>query len=460
MKVKKKIRGFAVIMGLSLFCSACGKKEPEKITSYGMSGSTTNDAVSEEAEGDTSSKKEGDTSSGKEMGPLPERQLGGNPVWESSFMVDTVPVEISINQVIRDTDTLHVFKMVNISEDLVREAETVKNIFGDTAKEVKRPISGAGGDALRLVWDAGQFILSHEGSSQFNFSEESETDSWKDSNGFFWHTYEGKYMNTDYQLGIGYDGEEKFISLYPKNPGELIGVPACDHIEEVWFSDDLANSYYWNGVYLNKVMEGRPNRTQSTEDSLCEATLQFAKDVLGFNMSRDDLRCVTGQELGSPRTNEIFYYSKEDEENPELPNAVREGYVFSWDMFHAGDLGGLWGNAGRIGVTDKGVVGGTFLIDYEVMEELTGNAEVLKFDAVMESLSDVIRKNLDVKKINGQKLKISQAMLIYYPVTNEENPRESTLVPAWDFKMESNGQIGEIVLNAVDGSMLTILYMN
>ena len=159
--MKKKIRGFAVIMGLALFCSACGKKEPEKITSYGMSGSTTNDAVSEEAEGDTSSKKEGDTSSRKEMGPLPERQLGGNPVWESSFMVDTVPVEISINQVIRDTDTLHVFKMVNISEDLVREAETVKNIFGDTAKEVKRPISGAGGDALRLVWDAGQFILSH-----------------------------------------------------------------------------------------------------------------------------------------------------------------------------------------------------------------------------------------------------------------------------------------------------------
>ena len=51
-------------------------------------------------------------------------------------------------------------------------------------------------------------------------------------------------------------------------------------------------------------------------------------------------------------------------------------------------------------------------------------------------------------------------MLIYYPVTNEENPRESTLVPAWDFKMFSNGQIGEIVLNAVDGSMLNILYMN
>ena len=102
----------------------------------------------------------------------------------------------------------------------------------------------------------------------------------------------------------------------------------------------------------------------------------------------------------------------------------------------------------------------TMIASYEVTEELTDNAEVLKFDAVMESLLKEITENFEKSHINGQKLKINMATLIYYPVPNDEDPTECTLVPAWDFKVSSNGVIGEVILNALDGSHLSILYLN
>ena len=452
----------AIVTAVALLCVGCGKKQAELVTGYGGSTAASEAGTSESETAEDSTTQEKDTSGDERTGELPEAQLSGNPIWASSFSADGIPVEISIDQLVRDTDTLHVYRMNRITPQKVGEDELVKTIFGNTAKEVRRNISGANGDALRLVWDAGGFLSTVTRTYDFTYSEDSETSSWEDGSNYFWHTYEGTYMGVEYQLGIGYneDEAEKMISLYPINPGDAIGVPSCDHVEEVWFSVDTPNSYFWNGVYLKDAMKDRPNRTQSTEDQLCEMLVKFGKDVLSVNMSREDVHSMTGQEVGSPQTNELFFYSAADESDQELSGAVLDGYTVTWDMFHGGNYEGMWGNYARVGVTDQGVMGGTFVISYDMIEELTGNAEVLKFDAVMESLSEYIRRDFEKSHINGQRLKINWATLTYYPVENTENLNECTLVPAWNFKVASNGVIAEIFLNALDGSHLKTLYLN
>ena len=464
---KYNFRGIAIITAFALLCTGCGKKEAELVTGYGGSTTASEKADSEagasekETSGDSST-QEKDTSGPERTGELPATQLSGDPIWEGNFSADGIPVEISIDQLMRDMDIVHVYKMNRISAEDVREDELVKTIFGDSAKEVKRNISAANGDALRLVWDAGGFLTSMAGTYDFDYTENSETSSWEDSGNYYWHTYQGTYMGVDYQLGIGYneEGAEEMLSLYPVNPGDVIGVPSCNHVEEVWFSVDTPNSYYWNGVFLKEAMKDRPNRTQSTEEQLCEMVMKFGKDVLSVDISREDICSMTGQNVGSPQTNELFFYSDADENDQELSGAVLDGYSVTWDMFHGGDYAGMMGNYARMGVTDKGVMGGTFVISYNVIEELTGNAEVLKFDAVMESLSEYIRKDFDKSRVNGQKIKIHVATLVYYPVENKDNLMESTLVPAWSFNVVSNGIIAEIYINALDGSALSTLYLN
>jgi len=458
----KRVKGLAAVTILALLCSACGKQEAEKITGYGEAGTTAVEAAASEGNDPEQGTPEPDVTESGPTGDLPPMQFSGDPIWEGNTSLDGIPVEISINQLVRDTDILHVFRLTTITEDRVREKETVKNIFGDTAKEVKRTLSLSGGDALRLIWDAGGYISQNAGEYSFDYSEKSTAESWVDNSEYYWHTYEGMYLDTEYQLGIGYNKEscEKMLSLYPKNPGDAIGVPSCDRADIVWFSADGPNSTYWNGVYLKEAMKDRPNRTRSTEEELCRKVMEFSKEMLYVDVSREDLRSMTGSEVGSPQTNELFFYASKDEDNKEFPGAVLDGYVVSWDMFHSGEYMGVYGNSGNFGVTDKGVVAGTMVASYEVTEELTDNAEVLKFDAVMESLSKYITENFDKSRVNGQKLQIHMATLIYYPVTKNEDPTESTLVPAWDFKVTSNGVIAEIIMNALDGSYLSTLYLN
>lgn len=86
-------------------------------------------------------------------------------------------------------------------------------------------------------------------------------------------------------------------------------------------------------------------------------------------------------------------------------------------------------------------------------EKITGYGETTASSAT--AASEEFNKN----KVNGQKIKIDTASLMYYPVHSEENPTESTLVPAWSFNVVSNGVIGEIIMNALDGSLLSIIYL-
>ena len=86
--------------------------------------------------------------------------------------------------------------------------------------------------------------------------------------------------------------------------------------------------------------------------------------------------------------------------------------------------------------------------------------KMLNIHQKTRQLPKEITEKFEKSHINGQKLKINMATLIYYPVPNDEDPTECTLVPAWDFKVSSNGVIGEIILNALDGSHLSILYLD
>lgn len=60
--------------------------------------------------------------------------------------------------------------------------------------------------------------------------------------------------------------------------------------------------------------------------------------------------------------------------------------------------------------------------------------------------------------MNGSKLIFDTAELIYYPTSPVDTPEESSLVPVWRFQARSNGPIGQVYINAIDGSWIEALY--
>ena len=77
----------------------------------------------------------------------------------------------------------------------------------------------------------------------------------------------------------------------------------------------------------------------------------------------------------------------------------------------------------------------------------------------MSVFESTVKNEFDASKIKGQTLSFDTAELVLFPMQSEENSHEYTLIPAWVFVGESNGEVGEVILNAIDGSKILIFYM-
>jgi len=462
--MKKKL--VALTVCIALCCTACGDKKAEEISDYGVNTATAAQGTSEQGGGST----EGGTSAGsttegtgRKTGELPEIRNGGEPVWEDNFSIGNVPAEISINHVSREMDYLHSYKMRDIVEDQIREEEVVKNMFGDTAKEVKREVSKDAGDSFYLVSYVQGLYGNVHPEADMPYDGKSAVSSWEDGDDMFYHTYEGTYLDIPYYLNISYNSisREKAIAFYPKNPGDLVGNPKCTSFEPISNHIEGINTEIWSGVNIWEAMKEKPNRTQSTHEQLIASVKDFAEGTLRIPVSEEDMKIVVGKESGDPVQKEIFFYNEDSISHKNTEDAVLDGYDVQLDMLHTGasDMR-YWmlGNSGDLWVSDKGVMGGFIKESFEIEEEVAEQVQILEFDNLMDSVREVLKSEFDPAKINGQKMTINSAILLYYPVGSEEDPHEYTLVPAWAFTAESNGTIAYIVVNAVDGSKLMILY--
>lgn len=474
MKRKAYSRILVLALGLSLACTGCGDKSAEEVTDYGAQKMTAGSAEqsSESGTGSQGSSEGGSETgsseakpAGQKMGELPAVQNGGTPLWQGSFNAKNVPVEVSITNLYRDVDTLHSYRMKDLSEDQVREAETVKAILGDTAKEVRRDISLKDGDAQYIIGVCQTCRLSFM-NEQISEYGEGPVAAWVDDENYFYHTYEGTYMDVPYQMVIAYhrQGGEKSVSFYPKNPGDLVDSPKCNYIEPLENHFESINTDIWSGTNVWEAMSDRPNRTQSGEDTLISTAKTFSEEKLMSPMSTDDMKITIGKESGDQYKRELLFYSDDAVKSGTMEGAVLDGYEVQYNMCHAvtgeEDYSWMIGNSGFLWVTDKGVIGGSVNINYEVVEKLADQVQVLKFENLMECFEEVVKTDFDVSKVNGQKLTFSSATLMYYPVWSEEDAHEFTLVPCWGFEGYSNGRVATILINAVDGSKIVILYTN
>ena len=475
MKRRRYGRILAMVLGLSLALTACGGSKPEEVTDYGekssgKAGAKEDSSGTGSAEGDTGNaagaEKTSDTTAAKKSSTLPDIQAGGAPLWEDSFARDGKQVKIGIKTLSRDMDSLHSYRLKSVSKDMVYEKEVVKNILGDNAQEVHRDISRKDGDSMYLVEEIRGFRynLHPEEAGAAGYSEDPVA-SWEDAGDLYYHTYEGSYMDVPYQLTIFYSGEErsKEISFWPKNPGDLVGVSSVDLAQPIPNHIEGINTEIWSGTNVWEAMKDRPNRTQGDEDTLKEAVRSFAEDKLKTPILAEDLKLTIGKGMGDPVKQEVLFFNEEDAYSGNLDEAVLDGYEVIYDMDHAyqsveQNLTWLYGNDGRFAVTDRGVTGGYIRYRMEAEEQLADQVQILAFDNLMEAFREVIKTDFEMSKVNGQELSFDTAILGYYPISSEEHPGEYTLIPVWILPATSNGIVAYVLVNAVDGSMVEIIY--
>ena len=81
----------------------------------------------------------------------------------------------------------------------------------------------------------------------------------------------------------------------------------------------------------------------------------------------------------------------------------------------------------------------------------------------MTAMEQQITENLDLSKVEGHgpKLIFQNLGIHYFPVKSPSNSNEYIFVPAWSVDILASGgnyYIGEIFLNATDGSLIWIHY--
>ena len=462
----RKRKFVTLALGLALCLSACGS-QPETVTDYG--GTSTQKTVVERSsdiagEGETESgapegteDTEGTTSAGTSQGKLPALppvQLDGEPIWESTFALDKKPVNISIKSLLRDTDKPHSYQLKTLTDDPEYEKETVKRLFGDSAKELHGEISEANGDVPEVV----DMCMAYSG---MDLNQKRETDAvsaWVDEKDYTYHTYEGYFNDVECQMVIVLaGGYMRQIIMGPKNPGDAIGAPECKEYYSIQNHLNGENYEIWGKAIVLNVMSDRPNRTVSSDEELLTKVKTFAKDMLQVDIDPEDLKLTKGEETGNATKQEIVFLTEDSESSATLEGAIRDGYFVEYDMGHAGS-GYSMCNNGMIAVTDKGVMGFSMTLGFEIESVLADNVELLPFDKVMDAFQRGLQENFDTSKINGSKLDINTVDFLYYPAYSDEKPNEATLVPAWRFHATSNGEIGEVYINAIDGSWIMALY--
>ena len=472
-KWNKKLIAMTICVGA--FLSGCGR-QADTVTDYGSSQNTSS-AIS------STSSPEGDTGttpivSSGDWRKLSD-QLGGTRLTcEKYFSVKNIPAKITVDYELNDSDTLPAWRVHKITEDRVHEKDIVQNFFGDTASEVRGEIGRD--ETAEKVYDLCTDVFLENAENFDPAGIKPARIAWIDEDTYFLHTWEGKYHNTEYQLSVAWFSEtkEKRIAFGPKCWGDAINLSSCETIEEVSkdsvdftiHNEDLKP--FWDTV------KGLENRCQ-TEDREIISTLDiFLADTLCLKQPSETLypkvqygdmanlvyesREYKMSDPGEPPI-ELFFCHFADEWKQDLREYELNGYLsrISEDLARQNycmkDK-----NTGSFYVTDHGVIAGYASIFYDYEECITDQTYLLSFKNAMDSLEDNFCRELDPAKVTGSDVEIGSIILGYYAFPLSGKTDEAVLLPVWEGWIRSDQgrySIGEIILNAVDGT-LVINYNN
>ena len=490
-KWNKKLIAMTICVGA--FLSGCGKSA-DTVTDYGGQDSTANvssehlssevltEGTEQEERNDTTEETEiKDARTGQKLSDW----LGGKELSrENTFSIGKYPANSSLffwiaeneeemesfmesgkgGSATLDTDELPAWRVSSVTQEGIHESEIVHNLLGDNATEIRGTVSLGAGDAELVVGACRDFIGRYENSNQDDDPFYRDYDNpnhqwkaWEDGEDYFWHTYEGTYLDMDYQLMIGYLGEyhQKVISFFPKNAGDLVGAPECnlarDQVSGQVQVETGEGKWEWKtfedlGATIKDVSKN-PETLQKEAES-------FVKENLYVNVHDiqvDDTR--------------LLFYNKALEEDPlDYSKTVIGGKcaTINW-QFGKQDVftdENTIANSGQIWLTDAGVVGIRAYIGWDFEKCLSDQIEILTFEKAMGMAESEIAEKLDLNKVTGSTLSLTYLRFMYYPVCSPENPEACTFIPAWVIGILSgpNYYMGEAIVNAIDGSLIDIQY--
>lgn len=501
MLLRRLRKPVAVLLTAALLsCAGCGTKETEKVTGYGGGTGTSESPEKKDTEATSKTSQEATENKTTVSGDwqLLSDQLGGTRLTcTNSFSVGSLPARFDVDYQLKDSGILPTYKVHQITRDRVYEKEILENFFDGPAKEVHEAFTEKT-EVSETILTIGVDLFYMRG-GEYKENEPLNINPWVDENGFFLHTYEGKYLNTDYYLVIAWDEESslKRIGFGPKKWGDVVGSPTCNRMmlvaeDGMVFVGDSKTEV--SEVPLSEVMKDPKNRATVSEDEILRMTRELTEDTLKFKLMQGSIipkmkrtsyanfyDGSSGYSVGSDTEDlsdeallfypgdaavgdRLFSESLSLGERPE--ETVLNGYHSELSREIAGqeyaptDSFFLKANMGDMYINDQGIIAADFQIVYDFEECLSDRTNILSFEKTVEAMQENLIRELDVSKVPGSKLTVREMTLAYFPIPSPENNGECTYLPVWCASVYSNDSymLGILIQNAVDGSFVKILY--
>ena len=484
----------AVMLAASLLLTGCGSKGTENVTDYGQgagSGSSAKDTTGQSTEGTEGKTEAGSTEgSGRQAarnGKTLSDQLGGTTLTRTTdFQIGNTVAKMEINyEVENDSPTLESYKLSAITEDRVHEAETVKALLGDSAEEVRGNISSTAGDSERAFLTCNDYYFGHGDGDPDSAEQPSEVPAWTDGEKSYLHTYQGKRNGVDYQLSIYYlkDEKTKAIGFGPKNWGDVIGDPQLTEMTR-WDGDVIfVKKRGERGVVEKKPEEltDKENHAKLSKEEALTAAGKMAKEDLELRLQKEGIcqsrraglysenagGTITVNDEGTP-AEQLIFYPESSVDAQGFPGATINGYLLELSGSISGQDVVLRGfseepglfNAGDILVAGGDVIGFNLVVSVDFDECLSEQVAILPFETAMDVFQENMAKEFDVTKAKGRSPVFKDARIGYYPVPSPENPDEYTYIPVWEMYIYAGETycVGQVVMNAMDGSIILIDY--
>ncbi len=465
----------AALLGMMLLLTACGSKDASTVEDYGSEGTGTSQTKTEDTTTDASAGKGTEAGSTEEVKPRNGSslidQLGGeNLTWQSDFKIGNTNAKLEVEYGVTDSTTLETYRLHSITKDRVYEKEVVDALFGDTATEVKREVSLGQGDSDNVVEVCTNYYAV---SNPENLPD--SVPAWVEEDNFTLHTYEGTYNGVTCQLSIAYDGVEgtKTLVLGPKSWGDVIGNPDLSEAAaidegEFFLKDPTTGEHAEKNT---KDLQDQENHCTVSEEDAISRSRKFAEEQLHLKLPTDGVSARSYGAGSEDAGSRIIYYSKGSVAGSGLQGSVINGYALKINEqisnqncyigeFLPANSSLAKRNSGNIWFSGENVVGFFIFVQLDFEECLTEQAAILPFDRAMEVFQQAVEKDFDTTKLKGRDGVFRDAHMEYYPLQSPDSSEELTYIPVWVVYVYSGESdiVGDVVMNAMDGSIVTINY--
>ena len=532
-KVKKIRKNFiSIMLGVSLCISltSCGKGNVT-VDEYG-DNTTNSTAAATSGDADSASATDvEDQKAGKNL-----RQMFGERIdWEESFSIANKTTNVDTYITIPEDEVMDVIKCKAMTYDEAWEDSVVKALFGDSATKIEemtykgsteympflykyrflldRMESKTGiddiDDALGAVQDLHTIITASY------FDDHKDMFTWRDTETYHIHMYEGTYEEKRFGLLMAYDSitATRYIFFNPINitdyfPGanyqtmvvestnDSTGTSreidnACEmSMDEV---EKQASDFLEEKIKLSSGVNKltRDSRIYTLLDNQTLAYTASAYDlfdkgdsVLAF-VDTDYMSCIKRGSSGVMETYQILSEQQDlasdayEEKGQDIYDFIYtgssagviegtktyDGYAVFLDnqIFNYSTLlnnyEGTVLNNGMITYTSQGVYSVDLSLTSEMYDRVEG-VNLLSFDQIQESFKSELDKNLDVSKMGDPTtLSMTNMDLVYYP---KEEGTELTYIPCWRFMINGDFNGNHIAIanmNAMDGTLEDLYYM-